>query len=80
MYQKSALGRGMSQEDVEYYILRLRAEREAAVTAASEEARQAHRALAIRYAGMLAACGHPAALEGADTATPFMNPTRSREA
>jgi len=53
----------MSEEfDVEYYAARLRAEREAAATATCEIAREAHRELASRYAGILAARGHPVAL------------------
>jgi hypothetical protein len=53
----------MSEEfEVEYYVARLRAEREAAATASCEMAREAHRELASRYAGILAARGHPAAL------------------
>jgi hypothetical protein len=53
----------MNEEfDVEYYAARLRAEREAAATATCETAREAHRELASRYAGILAARGHPAAL------------------
>jgi hypothetical protein len=69
------IGAGMSQQpDIEYYIARLRAEREAAAAAASEEAREAHRALAIRYAGLLMSRGHSAALEGADAAADVTNP------
>ena len=53
----------MSEEfEVEYYVARLRAEREAAAAATCEIAREAHRELASRYAGILAARGHPAAL------------------
>jgi hypothetical protein len=64
----------MNQEsDTEYYVARLRAEREAAATAAAEEAREAHRALALRYAQLLAARGHPAALEGLETFAPPSN-------
>ncbi len=64
----------MTQEqDTEYYVARLRAEREATATATNEEARQAHRALALRYAQLLAARGHPVALEGAEPVTPVTN-------
>lgn len=53
----------MSEEfEVEYYVARLRAEREAAATATCDVARAAHRELASRYAGILAARGHPGAL------------------
>ncbi len=64
----------MSKGDLEYYVARLRAEREAAASATSEGAREAHHALAIRYAELLAARGHPAALEGADVVTRVSNP------
>ena len=75
------MGRGMNQQpDIEYYVTRVRAEREAAATAASVEAREAHQTLATRYAGILAARGHPAALEGADASTPATNPAPNPEA
>jgi hypothetical protein len=48
--------------DAEYYAARLRAERDAAASATCEIAREAHRELASRYAGILAARGHSAAL------------------
>ncbi len=64
----------MSQKpDIEYYVARLRAEREAAAAATSEQARRAHRALAARYAQLLAARGHPAALEGSEAVVPAAN-------
>lgn len=64
----------MSEEpNIEYYAARLRAEREAAATATSEEAREAHHALAVRYAELLAARGHPAFLEGSDAGTRVTN-------
>jgi len=66
--------------ETEYYVGRLRAEREAAATASSEEAREAHRALALRYAQLLAARGHPAALEGVDPIRPVANPRPNPEA
>jgi hypothetical protein len=53
----------MSEEfELEYYVARLRAERQAAATATCQLAREAHRELASRYAGILAARGHSAAL------------------
>jgi len=48
--------------DLNYYAARLRAEREAAATATCDVAREAHRELASRYAGILAARGHSGAL------------------
>jgi len=66
--------------DTEYYVARLRAEREAAAMASSEEAREAHRALALRYAQLLAARGHPAALEGVDPIRRDANPGPNPEA
>jgi len=71
----------MNQEpDTEYYVARLRAEREAAATATSEEAREAHRALALRYAQLLAARGHPAAIETADVVSRPVNPAPNLDA
>lgn len=43
----------MSEIDRDYYLARLRAEREAAATATSEVARAAHSALADEYANLL---------------------------
>lgn len=59
----------MNQEaDTDYYVARLRAERGAAAAATSEEARDVHHRLALRYAELLAARGHPAAIEGLEPA------------
>lgn len=52
------------QSDGDYYAARLRAEREAAAAATSDEVRAVHQALAARYAGLLAARGNSAALDG----------------
>jgi hypothetical protein len=48
--------------DLNYYAARLRAEREATASATCDIAREVHRELASRYATILAARGHSAAL------------------
>ena len=58
--------------DPDYYARRLRAEREAAAMATSEQAREAHLALADHYVQMLGRLGHPVAVDSsaADSAEP----------
>jgi hypothetical protein len=56
--------------DPDYYARRLRAEREAAAMATSEQARDAHLALAEHYVQMLGRLGHPVAVGSQDPTTP----------
>jgi hypothetical protein len=56
--------------DPDYYARRLSAEREAAAMATSEQAREAHLALADHYVQILSRLGHPVAVESQDPTTP----------
>ena len=56
--------------DPDYYARRLRAEREAAAMATSEQAREAHLELADHYVRLLGRLGHPVAVESLDPTAP----------